>query len=67
MQLIRPFPRRDGCFYSGSVPAGATIIVFASDPAAAGKGFSINGDAPEYQGSTSFRLKITDDTTISVP
>ncbi len=52
---------------SGSVPAGATIIVFASDPAAAGKGFSINGDAPEYQGSTSFRLKITDDTTISVP
>ena len=52
---------------SGSVPAGATIIVFASDSAAAEKGFSINGDAPEYQGSTTFRLKITDDTTISVP
>lgn len=52
---------------SGTVPSGATIIVFASDPAAAGKGFSINGDAPEYQGSTSFRLRITEDTTISIP
>ncbi len=52
---------------SGTVPSGATIIVFASDPAAAGKGFSINGDASEYQGSTSFRLRITEDTTISIP
>ena len=52
---------------SGTVPSGATIIVFASDPAAAEKGFSINGDAPEYQGSTSFRLRITEDTTISIP
>ena len=52
---------------SGSVPAGATIIVFASDPKAAEKGFSINGDTPDYQGSTTFRLKITEDTTISVP
>ena len=52
---------------SGTVPSGATIIVFASDPAAAGKGFSINGDAPEYQGNTSFRLRITEDTTISIP
>ena len=52
---------------SGTVPAGATIIVFCSDPNAAAKGFSINGDMPEYQGSTTFRLKITEDTTISVP
>ena len=52
---------------SGTVPAGATIIVFSSDAKAAEKGFSINGDAPEYQGSTTFRLKITEDTTISVP
>ena len=52
---------------SGTVPAGATIIVFSSDPNAAVKGFSINGEAPEHQGSTTFRLKITEDTTISVP
>ena len=52
---------------SGSVPAGATIIVFASDPKAAEKGFSINGEAPDHLGTTSFRLKITEDTTISVP
>jgi hypothetical protein len=51
---------------SGSVPAGATIIVFTSDVKAAQKGFSINGEAPEYQGSTSFRLKIEDDTTIEI-
>ena len=51
---------------SGSVPAGATIIVFTSDIKAAQKGFSINGEAPEYQGSTSFRLKIEDDTTIEI-
>ena len=52
---------------SGTVPAGATIIVFSSDPKAVEKGFSINGDTPDYQGSTTFRLKITEDTTISVP
>lgn len=52
---------------SGTVPAGATIIVFTSDTKAAQKGFSINGGDPEYQGSTSFRLKIEDDTTISIP
>ena len=52
---------------SGTVPAGATIIVFSSDPNAAEKGFSINGDTPDHQGSTTFRLKITEDTTISVP
>ncbi len=52
---------------SGTVPAGATIIVFASDPRAAETGFSVNGDTPDHQGSTTFRLKITEDTTISVP
>ena len=52
---------------SGTVPAGATIIVFTSDVKAAQKGFSINGETPEYQGSTSFRLKIEDDTTIAIP
>ena len=51
---------------SGTVPLGATIIVFTTSESAA-KGFSINGDAPEHQGSTSFRLKIEDDTTITVP
>ena len=52
---------------SGTVPAGATIIVFTSDAQAAQRGYSINGDSPEHQGSTSFRLKIEDDTTISIP
>ncbi len=52
---------------SGTVPAGATIIVFTSDVKAAQKGFSINGADPEYHGSTSFRLKIEDDTTIVIP
>lgn len=52
---------------SGTVPAGATIIVFTSDAQAAQRGYSINGDSPEHQGSTSFRLKIEEDTTISVP
>ena len=52
---------------SGTVPAGATIIVFTSDAQAAQSGYSINGDSPEHQGSTSFRLKIEEDTTISVP
>ena len=52
---------------SGEVPSGATIIVFTSDAKAAAKGFSINGEAPENQGSTSFRLKIEEDTTISIP
>ena len=52
---------------SGTVPAGATIIVFTSDAQAAQLGYSINGDAPEHQGSTSFRLKIEEDTTITIP
>lgn len=52
---------------SGTVPAGATIIVFTSDAQAAQRGYSINGDAPEHQGSTSFRLKIEEDTTITIP
>ena len=52
---------------SGTVPAGATIIVFTSDAQAAQRGYSINGDSPEHQGSTSFRLKIEEDTTITIP
>ena len=52
---------------SGTVPAGATIIVFTNDSKAAQNGFSINGGEPEHQGSTSFRLKIEDNTTISIP
>lgn len=51
---------------SGTVPAGATIIVFSTDPDAASKGFTING-TPDHKGTTSFRLKITGDTTITVP
>ncbi len=51
---------------SGTVPMGATIIVLASSESAA-KGFSINDEAPDHQGSTSFRLKIEGDTTITVP
>ena len=52
---------------SGTVPAGATIIVFTSDAQAAQRGYSINGESPEHQGSTSFRLKIEEDTTITIP
>ena len=50
---------------SGTVPMGATIIVFTTADSAS-KGFSVNGDAPEHQGSTSFSLKIEEDTTITV-
>jgi hypothetical protein len=48
---------------SGTVPLGATIIVFTDN---ADAGYSINGGAPEHAGSTSFRLEITGDTTIAV-
>ena len=48
---------------SGTVPLGATIIVFTDN---ADAGYSINGGAPEHAGSTSFRLEITGDTTITV-
>lgn len=48
---------------SGTVPSGATIIVFTDN---ADAGYSINGGAPEHAGSTSFRLEITSDTTIVV-
>lgn len=51
---------------TGTVPAGATIIVFASADAAA-NGFIINEGDPEHQGQTSFRLKVLEDTTIVVP
>lgn len=49
---------------SGTVPLGATIIVFTDN---ADAGYSINGGAPEHVGSASFRLEITGDTTITVP
>ena len=48
----------------GAVPLGATIIVFSDN---ADAGYSINGGAPEHAGSTSFRLEITGDTSITVP
>ena len=48
---------------SGSVPQGATIIVF-SDSA---EGFSIDGETPQYVGSSFFRLKVEEDVEISVP
>lgn len=49
---------------SGTVPLGATIIVFTDN---ANAGYSVNGGEPEHIGSTSFRLQITGDTTITVP
>lgn len=63
-----------GCFFtyhagglrsvtSGTVPAGASIIVFADDPA---NGYSINGGAPERAGTSSFRLTVEGNTTITV-
>ena len=52
---------------SGTVPSGATIIVFTSDAKPAAKGFTVDGVSGENQGLSSFRLKIEDDTTISVP
>ena len=52
---------------SGEVPSGATIIVFTNDTKSASRGFSINGSAPENLGSTSFHLKIEEDTIITVP
>jgi hypothetical protein len=52
---------------SGTVPAGATVFVSAQNPEAAANGYIINGGAPEHQGSSSFRLVITGDTTITLP
>ena len=52
---------------SGSVPAGAQIIIMAASGSDVSKGFCVNGGEPEHKGSTSFRLKITEDTVITVP
>lgn len=52
---------------SGTVPLGASIIVFTDSADAAAKGYSINGADPDHVGSTSFRLKIEGDTTITIP
>lgn len=52
---------------SGTVPAGATIMVFASSGADASKGYTVNGETGTHAGSPSFRLKVEDDTTISLP
>lgn len=49
---------------SGSVPVGATITVMASDYDAAERGYSINGGEPEKEGKVSFRLKVTENTTV---
>ena len=52
---------------SGSVPAGAVITVMAADTEAAARGYSINGGAVEQVGKNTFRLTITEDTTIVIP
>lgn len=49
---------------SGNVPAGAVITVKADDVDAAENGYSINGGAPEREGSFAFRLTVQEDTTI---
>lgn len=51
---------------SGSVPAGATITVIIDDVKAADKGYSINGGPAENKGQSSFRVQVTEDTTIKV-
>ena len=48
---------------SGSVPAGAAITVIADDASAAG-GYSINNGNYEKEGKSSFRLTVSEDTTI---
>ena len=52
---------------SGSVPSGATIFILSNGGEGAAKGYRINGGDIEHKGDTSFRLKITEDVTISVP
>ena len=52
---------------AGEVPAGATIIVLAASGSDVSKGYRVNGGNPEHAGSTSFRLKITEDTVITLP
>ena len=43
------------------------IIIMAASGSDVSKGFCVNGGEPEHKGSTSFRLKITEDTVITVP
>ena len=49
---------------SGAVPAGASVTVMADTADLANRGYSVNGADPSHEGQASFRLKITEDTSI---
>ena len=49
---------------SGSVPSGASVTVMADTSELADRGYCINGGEASHEGQASFRLKITEDTTI---
>ncbi len=54
----------DDSLTSGRVPAGTSITVIADSKNAASGGYSINGGEYERQGKLSFRIVVTEDTTI---
>ena len=52
---------------SGTVPLNAFVIVSVTNTEATAKGYIVNGGEPDHAGSASFLLKITGDTTITLP
>ena len=67
-----------GCFFTfmadglsyvteGQVPSGATISVISGQGADLTRGYTINGAGAQQQNKVTFKLTITEDTTISMP
>ena len=48
----------------GQVPSGAYITVIGGNSDLLANGYTVNGGAPEHQGLASFRIQVTEDTTI---